>query len=100
LINHRLAEHRKNCTSIKQQLNSCMENQLQRARQYLGHQSQLLNNLSPLNVVQRGYSLTRNEKHHLINSVHQTDIGSKIDVQLRDGSLTATVTSVEPKHDH
>ena len=100
LINHRLAEHRKNCTSIKQQLNSCMENQLQRARQHLGHQSQLLNNLSPLNVVQRGYSLTRNEKHHLINSVHQTDIGSKIDVQLRDGSLTATVTSVEPKHDH
>ena len=74
--------------------------QLQTARQRFAHSTQLLNTLSPLNVVQRGYALTRDESKHLIKSVKQTGIGAKIDVQLRDGSLKATVDAIDTNTDN
>ncbi len=82
------------------QLQQSMQWQLQTARQRFAHSTQLLNTLSPLNVVQRGYALTRDEKRSLIKSINQTGIGAKIDVQLRDGTLHATVDAIDTNTDH
>lgn len=54
----------------------------------------LLDSLSPLRVVDRGYSIvTKNSQ--VIKSAAQTRIGDKIDIRLAQGSLIAVVNSVK-----
>lgn len=47
--------------------------------------------LSPLKIMERGYSLSFNENKSLIKSIHDVNIGEKMTVRLRDGSLLCTV---------
>lgn len=57
-----------------------------------------LDALSPLKVMQRGYSLVYDEREKkLINSVGQVQIGDVVKVRLRDGSLQAHVWGMEER---
>ena len=51
------------------------------------------NVLSPLSVLERGYSIVENDKGILKQS-KDTAIGYKIKITLLDGSITASVTEV------
>lgn len=54
----------------------------------------MLDSLSPLKVVQRGYSLTTKEGQ-LVKSVSQLAVGDKIEVRLADGEVTSQVLTVK-----
>jgi exodeoxyribonuclease VII large subunit len=64
------------------------------ARQLLGAQVAQLESLSPLNVLARGYSLTRRETDSsVIRSPEQVKPGDRIVTRVRDGSFVSRVES-------
>jgi exodeoxyribonuclease VII large subunit len=58
-----------------------------------------LDALSPLKVMQRGYSLVYNESNQLVNSINKVQNGDLVKVQLTDGQLTCHVWSMEENKD-
>lgn len=50
-----------------------------------------LDAMSPLKVLARGYSLTRDESGAVLTSVEQVSAGQRVQVRLTDGSLDCTV---------
>ena len=63
-------------------------------RQCLQHRAALLNNLSPLNTLQRGYAITRNENGRVISHKAELKAGQAIRITYADGEATAKV--IEP----
>ncbi len=55
-----------------------------------------LNALSPLAILDRGYSVSFNEKGDIIKEVPQVSVGDVIRTRLRKGSLISKVTSITP----
>ena len=54
-----------------------------------------LNTLSPLNILKRGYSITRVlPAHSIVTSARQVQPGDKLDVTLREGELCCNVLRV------
>jgi len=54
-----------------------------------------INQLSPLNVMNRGYSVAFNEKDELIKSVHKVKTDDLINVYLSDGLLSCNVNDIK-----
>ncbi len=55
-----------------------------------------LDALSPLKVMERGYSLVYEKaEQQLVKSINQVQIGHNIQVRLQDGNMNCTVTGVE-----
>ena len=50
-----------------------------------------LNDLSPLSVIARGYSISRNEKREVVSRTEQAPVGSRLAVQVSDGELSCRV---------
>lgn len=54
-----------------------------------------LDSLSPLAVVDRGYSITT-KNHRVIKSISDVKISELIEVRISDGSLTAEIKNIQP----
>lgn len=63
----------------------------QKTEAQLNLQMRSLHSLSPLNVVERGYSIVTKNKQ-LIKSVDQIELGDQIDIKLAMGNMRAQVT--------
>ena len=50
-----------------------------------------LDAMSPLKVLTRGYSMTRNDRGEVIRSVSQVELGERIGISFNDGQIYATV---------
>ncbi|BDG36727.1 exodeoxyribonuclease VII large subunit [Saccharococcus caldoxylosilyticus] len=59
-----------------------------------------LHALSPLKIMERGYSLVYNEKKELVKSIRQLQIGDMIQVRLQDGQIDCHVWGMEEKQLH
>ncbi|MEH7383112.1 exodeoxyribonuclease VII large subunit [Bacillus sp. JJ1533] len=53
--------------------------------------------LSPLKIMDRGYSLVYDEEQQLVKSVQQVDVGNRIKVKLKDGHLDCEVIELEER---
>ncbi|RAK22328.1 exodeoxyribonuclease VII large subunit [Anoxybacillus vitaminiphilus] len=51
--------------------------------------------LSPLKIMERGYSLVYDQKQQLVKSIHQLEPGDSIKVRLQDGQLDCQVWGIE-----
>jgi exodeoxyribonuclease VII large subunit len=58
-----------------------------------------LDALSPLKVMQRGYSLVYDEKKKLVKSVEEVQLGDIVRVRLTDGELDCQVWAMRGEHD-
>jgi exodeoxyribonuclease VII large subunit len=77
-------------------LRKSMQAHLQRARRQLDALTGHLESLSPLNVLARGYSLTRTiPEKKVIRSIEQATIGNTVEIVLTDGRLQAEVRAKE-----
>jgi exodeoxyribonuclease VII large subunit len=56
-----------------------------------------LDALSPLKIMDRGYSLVYNEDDHLVKSTEQIRLNDNIKIKLVDGSITCEVLEIEGK---
>ena len=76
---------------LKQLIETKLESQHQTLRLY----SQALNNLSPLNVLTRGYAIALDEHNQVISSAQQLKDDSIFSLRLQDGQVRAKVVSTK-----
>jgi exodeoxyribonuclease VII large subunit len=94
----RLHDQERRCDDWDERLRKSMRTHQQRLRQRLDAIAGKLNSLSPLNVLARGYSLTRTiPGKHVIRSTDQAAVGDKVEIILADGQLEAELTARKPK---
>jgi exodeoxyribonuclease VII, large subunit len=69
---------------------------LEKKKARFGRLMGILDSISPLKVVERGYSIVT-KKNEVIKSASQVKVGDHLDIRLAEGSLTAVVDSVKEK---
>lgn len=70
-------------------MNSCIQNTQYRLQNMMS----LLDSLSPLKVVERGFSITKS-KNKLIKSIQQVKPKDTLEIQVMDGLIEAEVIKV------
>ncbi|MCD8341572.1 MAG: exodeoxyribonuclease VII large subunit [Clostridiales bacterium] len=78
---------------LTERLGSAAEKALNRQQVRLASLTAGLDAMSPLKVLSRGYSVTRN-KAGAMTSIREATVGEKIDTMLSDGTLTSVITAV------
>lgn len=78
---------------LRDKLIRAMRTQLLFSRKTLESRIQMLNTLSPLQVLARGFSLTSDSQGTIIRSVKSVQPGSRIVTRLTDGNLISEVIS-------
>ncbi|MCM3111478.1 exodeoxyribonuclease VII large subunit [Lederbergia lenta] len=65
-----------------------------KAREFTGKLA-TLEALSPLSILQRGFSIAYIDENHILKSVEQAEEGKKIEVSVTDGSVYCTIDHIE-----
>lgn len=60
------------------------------------HVIQKLNLLNPLQILERGYQVSFDEKEELVSSIRQAVPGSRMDVQMKDGTVRTKIIETTP----
>ncbi|WP_062357035.1 exodeoxyribonuclease VII large subunit [Bacillus kwashiorkori] len=55
------------------------------------HAIATLEALSPLKIMERGYSIVYEEKNNLVKSIHDVNVGDNVEISLKDGVLNCEV---------
>lgn len=92
---HRLNEYMIRMKHISQRLNTSMQDVLNRKGQQFSHVVRALDVLSPLAILQRGYSITYAADHTVIQSIAQVSVGDRISTQLSQGRIISEVITKE-----
>ena len=80
---------------LAQRLRGLMGQKLEQNQARLARQAAVLDSLSPLKVVERGYSIvTKNKK--VIKDTHNLNVGDDIHLRLAHGEARAQITEVKP----
>jgi exodeoxyribonuclease VII large subunit len=88
----RLRELERRLDETEERMRRGMQVRLQQARQGVAAAAARLESLSPLNVLGRGYSLTRlRATQQLVRSVHEAGPGDEVEIVVQDGRLLARV---------
>jgi len=91
---------RKRLSSVERQLQQAMQQTKKQKSQQLVAMMRQLDALSPLKVMQRGYSLVYDEQEkQLIKSIDQVQLGDMLRLRLMDGRVDCHVWSMEEKRD-
>lgn len=77
----------------RQRLEYLMKMQLERRKARLGQLASVLDALSPLKVLDRGYSLVRNAQGGVVKSIKEATVGTELTLRLPDGEVRAQVTA-------
>ncbi|TDM04326.1 exodeoxyribonuclease VII large subunit [Macrococcus carouselicus] len=93
-LGHKLHIHRTNERDLRLRLKQLMDRKLSAAAHQLNLQTRLLSTLNPTGILERGYSIVRNE-NGIVSSVHELKREQSIQLQLANGEAVATVNSVK-----
>ena len=86
-----LGMHQKNIELLSSRLPASIENLIQHRREIFHSQAFLLESLSPLAVLHRGFSLNQKEDGSLLKSVEDVETGEAVEIRLEDGELKTKV---------
>jgi exodeoxyribonuclease VII large subunit len=76
---------------IQTRLEQAMQHKLQHAQNSLALQASRLDSVSPLNVLARGYSITKTPQGKVVKSVDHIKTGDVLITELADGAIKSTV---------
>ncbi|MDC9509816.1 MULTISPECIES: exodeoxyribonuclease VII large subunit [unclassified Pseudoalteromonas] len=76
---------------IQTRLEQAMQHKLQHAQNSLALQASRLDSVSPLNVLARGYSITKTQQGKVVKSVDHIKTGDVLITELADGAIKSTV---------
>ncbi|MBL4868820.1 MAG: exodeoxyribonuclease VII large subunit [Pseudomonadales bacterium] len=91
---HSISQQLEYTQSLSKRLSVALKNAMQSQHMRFTSLTQRLNSVSPLATLQRGYSITKTEKGHLLKSANQVKQGDNINTQLQSGSLVSTIVRV------
>ena len=86
----KLAQASHQLSQLQARLNQAILQQLQQANNSLALQASKLDSVSPLNVLARGYSITKTQQGKVVKSVGQIKTGDVLVTELVDGSVKST----------
>ena len=91
---------RQNRQAIKY-LNASMQraviNLLTQRKTQLSNAARTLNAISPLQTLERGYSITMTDKGKAIKSIKHVNVDDKIETRLHEGSIISRVETIKDK---
>lgn len=90
-----LRDHAQLLDQFEQRLTTAMKFYLTNRQQQLSNLSRALNAVSPLNTLQRGYTLTTNNNDVIIRDANAVKIGDTIKTKLAQGELLSVVEKIE-----
>jgi len=88
--------HRQGVRRLERSLGPAMKRHAAHLRERLAGHVELLESLSPLTVMARGYSAAFDRDGRLVRSVEQVRAGDALTVRLHDGHVQTEVTDVAP----
>jgi exodeoxyribonuclease VII large subunit len=95
---NRIREYYQRLDELLDKSTSYLKQKIERLSLILTEKSARLNTLSPLNVLSRGYSITRNAKNNkVVKFIKEISMGDNIITQLVDGRFDATVHKINGK---
>jgi len=86
---------REHLSGLDKRLHLAQQQTFNHAKQRLGNQAQLLHSVSPLNTLNRGYSIIRDQNNRLVDNAKQLQPGDQIVAQLKQGKLHCEVKAAE-----
>ncbi|OAJ75756.1 exodeoxyribonuclease VII large subunit [Brevibacillus sp. SKDU10] len=98
-LERQVAERRDQVNRMESQLTQYMKQKTERSRQAWLSLVQHLDALSPLRVMQRGFSLSYKDDA-LIKSVEGIEVGDQLMIRYQDGKIMTTVTDIERKEEN
>lgn len=75
---------------LKDSITRIIENQTN----ILSKNAEMLDNLSPLKILSRGYSVVKNEKSDIVTDSSNINVGDNVEIILSNGAFKATVNEV------
>ena len=75
---------------LKDSITRIIENQTNT----LSKNAEMLDNLSPLKILSRGYSVVKNEKSDIVTDSENINVGDNVEIILSNGAFKATVNEV------
>ena len=90
----KLLSLRESLQKARGQLQQALQRGMDRRHRHADESARMLNNLSPLPTLARGYAVLRNDQGTVISDAAALHSGQQISAQLRDGRLTAAVTDI------
>ena len=91
----RLQQLQRDTSALRQRLTAAMQHQLQQAGQRLGHLAGMLDSLSPLGTLDRGYAIITDDKGRVVRDAGEVAPGDEVAARLARGRLGLTVNSVD-----
>jgi exodeoxyribonuclease VII large subunit len=91
----RFARHRHALELLRQRFENAMYDRVRGANRRLEDCQLHLRQLSPLNVLSRGYAIVEDGNGRVLRSSAETALGDRVRVRLHEGRLTAEVTEIE-----
>lgn len=89
-----IRQHAQYLSGLHERLTRQISYQLQQKKQRHKQQLQILNTLSPTQILMRGYSYTE-KNGEIVKRISQLKVGDKIETSLQDGKIESEVTGVE-----
>ena len=89
----RIEELQQHTAHLSQRLQAATRRQLENRQQRLGKASQLLNAVSPLNTLGRGYSITL-DSSKVVKQAADIEVGQKVTTRISDGQLHCRIEKV------
>jgi exodeoxyribonuclease VII large subunit len=71
-----------------------MQQRLQQAGSRLAHLAQMLDSLSPLGTLQRGYAIVSDSEGKVLTDAGKVSVGDEVEARLASGRLGLTVKRV------
>ncbi len=89
-----IREQQQNHHHLSKNLQKATLQLLENARYRFADLNRVLNNLSPLNILSRGYSMTYDANDKLITQTTSVKVGEHLKTRLHRGELTSTVVQI------
>jgi len=87
----RLALLQQHTAQLKQRLELAIKQQIAALQQKLARQAEVLNAVSPLSTLSRGYAIITTQQGVAVTDSKQVNVGETLNAQLHQGKLTCTV---------
>lgn len=91
---HQLLTYLQQVKTLQQRLTKSINYQLHNYQQQLSQYAGMLNSLSPLQTLARGYAIVKDDAGKIISDTKHTALGDKVTTQLAKGSIVCTVNDI------